>query len=369
MSGVSHAHENLGFLGAGIRIAIIDTGVDYHHPDLGGCFGPNCKVEFGHDFVGDSFNPRNGTRPQPDSDPDDPKGHGTHVAGIVGANGVIKGVAPEATLGAYKIFGIEGPTRSDITVAALERAFQDNAQVVNASLGSAFGWPTGPHAEAIENLTASGAIVVASAGNEDELGLHAVASVGAADSALSIASFDNESIQLSTATTSSGLTVLHMPFWGRAIQNRRLTSGTFPLQATDPRHGCTALPANSAAGQVLIMRRGQCNYRAKAENAENAGAVALLIYNNRNGRTFSTRIDGPLWLEFLSLSFQGKRATQSRRTHFREHAAISFNEDVGLEPYFRASKISTRLPWPDGNADSQTRYWRTWGTNSLDLSN
>ena len=79
MSGVSHAHENLGFLGAGIRIAIIDTGVDYHHPDLGGCFGPNCKVEFGHDFVGDSFNPRNGTRPQPDSDPDDPKGHGTHA--------------------------------------------------------------------------------------------------------------------------------------------------------------------------------------------------------------------------------------------------------------------------------------------------
>ena len=342
MSGVTHAHENLGLLGRGIRIAVIDTGVDYHHPDLGGCFGPNCKVEFGHDFVGDNFNPRNGTRPQPDSDPDDPKGHGTHVAGIVGANGVIKGVAPEATLGAYKIFGVEGPTRSDITVAAIERAFQDNAQVVNASLGSAFGWPTGPHAEAIDNLTAAGAIMVASAGNEDELGLHAVASVGAVDGALSIASFDNESLQLSTATTSNGLTVLHMPFWGRAIQSGPLTSGSFPIQSTEPVQGCTALPPNSATGRVLIMRRGQCSYRVKAQNAETAGAAALLIYNNRNGRVFSARIDGTpmIGIPVSFVSGQTGSAIVNELTS-GSTVTLSFSEDVGLEPYFRASKIST----------------------------
>ena len=342
MSGVAYAHQTLGLLGTGIRIAVIDTGVDYHHPDLGGCFGPNCKVEFGYDFVGDNFNPRNGTRPRPDNDPDDPKGHGTHVAGIVGANGVVKGVAPEATLGAYKIFGVEGPTRSDITVAALERAFQDNAQVINASLGSAFGWPTGPHAEAIDNLTAAGAMVVASAGNEDELGLHAVASVGAVDSALSIASFDNESLQLSTATTSNGLTVLHMPFWGNAVQGGRLTSGTYPVQRTDPRHGCDALPANSAVGRVLIMRRGRCNYRAKAENAENAGAAALLIYNNRNGRIYSARIDGTpiIGMPVSFLSGQTGNAIANDLTS-GSTVAISFSDDVGLEPYYRASKIST----------------------------
>ena len=70
--------------GTGINIGIIDTGVDYTHPDLGGCFGVNCKVAGGYDFFNNDANPMD----------DSGQGHGTHVASIAAGNGILKGVAP-----------------------------------------------------------------------------------------------------------------------------------------------------------------------------------------------------------------------------------------------------------------------------------
>ena len=102
MTGADIAQSQLGYTGQGIRVAIVDTGIDYNHPDLGGCFGPGCRVTTGYDFVGDAFNadstsPSYNPVPVPDPNPDDCAGHGTHVAGIVGANGAVKGVAPDVT--------------------------------------------------------------------------------------------------------------------------------------------------------------------------------------------------------------------------------------------------------------------------------
>ncbi|KAI8055188.1 peptidase S8/S53 domain-containing protein, partial [Syncephalis plumigaleata] len=94
--------------GTGYKIGIIDSGVDYLHPDLGGCFGAGCKIAYGYDFVGDAYTGMN--EPRPDADPmDECNGHGTHVAGIIGASSSIApGVAPGATLGAYRVFGCQG---------------------------------------------------------------------------------------------------------------------------------------------------------------------------------------------------------------------------------------------------------------------
>jgi hypothetical protein len=86
--------------------------------------------------------------PVPDPDPDDCNGHGTHVAGIVGANGDVVGVAPEVTFGAYRVFGCEGSTTADIMIAAMERALADGMDVLNMSIGSAFQWPQYPTAVA-----------------------------------------------------------------------------------------------------------------------------------------------------------------------------------------------------------------------------
>src|SRR5204862_58319 len=81
-------HSDLGLTGRGVRVAVMDTGIDFDHPDLGGCFGRGCRVEKGYDFVGDAFN-GDDLSPivAPDPIPDDCNGHGTHVAGIIGAHG------------------------------------------------------------------------------------------------------------------------------------------------------------------------------------------------------------------------------------------------------------------------------------------
>ena len=92
MTGADIAQSELGLTGRGVRVAVIDSGIDYDHPDLGGCFGRGCRVAKGFDLVGDAFNRRRASPsfnpvPTPDPFPDDCDGHGTHVAGIIGANG------------------------------------------------------------------------------------------------------------------------------------------------------------------------------------------------------------------------------------------------------------------------------------------
>src|SRR5262249_21448212 len=145
MTGADIAQSELGLIGRGVTVAVMDTGIDYNHPDLGGCFGPDCRVTAGYDFVGDDFDSSSldpaHLVPHPDPDPDDCNGHGTHVSGIIGANGGIKGVAPEVTFHAYRVFGCQGSTSSDIILAAMEMVLEDGADVLNMSLGSSLSWP------------------------------------------------------------------------------------------------------------------------------------------------------------------------------------------------------------------------------------
>jgi len=117
-TGADIAQSELGYTGAGIKVAVMDTGIDYDHPDLGGDgvarsnsdHFPTDRVAYGYDLVGDAFNadtasPYYNPVPTPDAYPDDCYGHGTHVAGIIGANGTVKGVAPDVTFGSYRVFG------------------------------------------------------------------------------------------------------------------------------------------------------------------------------------------------------------------------------------------------------------------------
>jgi len=300
MTGADIAQSELGFTGKGIKVAVMDTGIDYHHPDLGGCFGPGCRVATGWDFVGDAFNadptsPRYNPNPSPDPDPDDCSGHGTHVAGIIGADGKVKGVAPEVTFGAYRVFGCEGSTLSDIMLAAMERALADGMQVLNMSIGSAFQWPQYPTAAASDRLVNAGMVVVASIGNSGANGLYSGGAPGVGEKVIGVASYDNTGIMLNTFTVSPDDAVIgYTPATGAPLPT---TEGTYPMArtgtVTSTADACTALPPASLTGKVALIRRGTCSFYVKAMNAQNAGAAAVVLYNNVAGRISPTVAGSP----------------------------------------------------------------------------
>ena len=199
--------------GEKIKIAVIDTGIDYTHANFGGpgtiaaynaanatdtlpanaaLFGPAApRVKGGFDFVGDNYNadpndPAFQPVPHPDPNPLDCNGHGSHVAGTAAGSGVLAngstytgpynattisgnswtigpGVAPKADIYGLRVFGCEGST--DVTVDAIEWAVDHDMDVINMSLGSSFGTADDPSAVASTNAAKSGVIVVTSAGN------------------------------------------------------------------------------------------------------------------------------------------------------------------------------------------------------------
>ena len=173
--------------GQGVKIGIIDTGVDYTHSDLGGCLGASCKVVGGYDFVND------------DSDPYDDAGHGTHVASIVAGNGVLKGVAPDASIYAFKVLDAFGNGYSDDIIAGIERAidpnqdgdFSDHLDVINLSLGIIGGNPDDPSSVAIDRAVSNGVVAVVAAGNEGPY-LQSIRSPGTARKAITVAASDKQ---------------------------------------------------------------------------------------------------------------------------------------------------------------------------------
>lgn len=146
--GSGTVHDN-GNKGTGVKVGVIDSGVDYTHPDL------DANYAGGYDF-------HNG-----DSDPMDDNGHGTHVSGTIAAEddgaGVV-GVAPEAKIYAYKVLGSNGSGSYSDVVAALEKAVNDGIQITNNSYGSS-GDPGSTVKAAFDNSAALGMLHIAAAGN------------------------------------------------------------------------------------------------------------------------------------------------------------------------------------------------------------
>jgi minor extracellular serine protease Vpr len=294
MTGADVAQSELGYTGAGVKVAVMDTGIDYNHPDLGGCFGPGCRVAKGWDFVGDAYNaddtsPSYNPVPLPDPDPDDCNGHGTHVAGIVGANGTVTGVAPGVTFGAYRVFGCEGSTTDDIMLAAMERVFKDKMQVLNMSIGSPYEWPESPTAVAASRLVKKGIVVVASIGNNGANGLYSAGAPGLGEDVIGVASFDNTH-NTANIFEVNGTDIGYFPM---AFSGPVPTSGTEEIVYVGRACNVDLPLLADPSGKVALIVRGSCTFGEKATNAINAGASAVVIYNSSPGN-FSGTLGGQI---------------------------------------------------------------------------
>lgn len=314
MTGADIVQSELGFDGSGLRVGVIDTGVDYDHPDLGGSGVedgtdfPTEKVPYGYDFVGDDYNadtssPSYQPEPAPDDDPDDCHGHGTHVAGIAAADGDpaadepgVRGVAPGAQIGAYRVFGCGGSTTADIILAALERAYDDGMDVVNMSLGAAFTtWPQYPTAAASDALVDDGVVVVASIGNSGADGTWSAGAPGVGEKVIGVASFDN--VKYSARTFTASPDDRAFPYGPATGAPEPPDEGSLPMSRTGtpdvPDDACdTAGEVPDLTGTAALVRRGECTFYEKASNAEAAGAEAVVIYNNVPG-SFSPTVQPP----------------------------------------------------------------------------
>ncbi|MDQ7828017.1 MAG: S8 family serine peptidase [Armatimonadota bacterium] len=298
--------------GEGIRIGVIDTGIDIRNP----CFGDKgYQAPAGFPRTD---NPENAAfvnnkvivaRAYPAEGPDsarDTHGHGSHVAGTAACNhrtratfqGVrfeISGVAPRAFLGNYNVFPNEAESASDEQIiAAIEDAVRDGMHVINMSLGgAALPNVADPLVEATNNAARAGVVPAVAAGNSGP-GAQTITSPGTAPGAITAGASTNPHFvgQPVSVTAPANPPADLQNFGGAAGDFRTYDTQTEALYAwwagtTDsPGTACTATdptPAVSVRGKIALIARGACTFTEKITNAQNAGAVGVLIYNNVAG--------------------------------------------------------------------------------------
>jgi len=337
--GAPTAWQNTGATGSGVKVASLDTGIDYTHADFGGPgttaawdyafahstvdpaadptlaaeFGPSApRVKGGTDFVGNDYNANNPSSvPQPDKNPLDCNGHGSHTAGTLAGSGVTNtgatysgpyngsistnpadwkvfpGVAPQADIYAYRVFGCAGS--SSIVDLAINQAVLDGMNVISMSLGSDFGGTNDPTSVASQNAVNDGISVVASAGNAGGNG-YMVGSPSTANGVLSVAAMDGTTptfpgghFALSTGTTLDAINAN-----GATFSNGLTLPVVVVHDSSQPGGvslGCStaAFQAANVAGKLAVVQRGTCARVAKAIFGSDAGAAAVAMINNASG--------------------------------------------------------------------------------------
>ena len=328
-AGMGHAD------GTGMRIGIIDSGIDYIHADFGGSgllsdyqanktavvpdqYFPSAKVVGGTDLAGDAYNGHN--VPVPGPDPMDCDAHGTHVAGIAAGFGVTStgatftgpydgtvpfsslrihpGVAPKALLYAIRVFGCGGST--SLVTQAIDWALDPNQNgnlsqhldVVNISIGSTYGIVDDPEVAATDAAVAVGMSVVVAAGNEGNV-YFICDSPGSSDRATTVAASDDDGFTAEWFRVNSPVGIAGFYFdivpvsyggalsYGGVPPAGGLTGNVVLAHNGANTDACTALTNGAAiTGNIAIFDPSGCSSAVTSKNAQNAGAIAAIqIFN------------------------------------------------------------------------------------------
>ncbi|KAF6786177.1 subtilisin-like serine protease pr1c [Colletotrichum sojae] len=284
-----------GYTGKGIRIGVVDSGIDYTHPALGGCFGEGCLVAYGRDLTGDDYFPPES--PSPDADPyDGCVGHGTHVAGIIAAqvNEMgFTGAAPDVTIGAYRAWGCGQQTTNDVLLAGFNAAFEDGSDLISCSAGYYTGWATDPWGIVASRIAAQGVPVIVAPGNSGSSGMWLSAFPATGVNVTAVGSVDNVETPhlLAAASYSVGNSTVSLRAFGFLGGGPAyLGNVTLPLWAvgndTSTDDACKPLPDSTPdlSSKVVLLRvadTSNCYSSRQAINIAAKGGKYLLFYGQR----------------------------------------------------------------------------------------
>lgn len=259
-----------GFDGRGIKIAVIDTGVDYNHPDLFG-FGPEGKVVGGFNFINEGEPPL------------DTNGHGTQVAGVIAADGILKGVAPKAKILAYKVSEDGGGVSSDLIIKAIDRSIEDGADIINISLG--VNKTNSNIDKTVDKALQKGIIVITAAGNDGPTP-KTIGSPGKNPGSITVgATYNNLTSSLIATLDVNEKPYTVIPMAGTAKLDKPIT-GKIVFGGYGKEEELKKINATDA---ILLVERGSdvegemLYFSIKEKNAANAGAKAMIVYNNQPG--------------------------------------------------------------------------------------
>jgi minor extracellular serine protease Vpr len=294
--------------GAGIKVGVIDSGIDQTHPFLqpnAGMVMPQGFPKGDERFTSNKVIVAKVFSQDPRQTAQAVESHGTHVSGTIAGkagtmptlgNSPLSGVAPGAYLGNYNVFpGDVANAKSLFIAKAVEEAVADGMDVLNLSLGGT------PHKGAdlldmtVNAATDAGVVVVISAGNEGP-GNNTVGSPGTADKVITVAATTNShtfSISLENSALEQGQT-LATSGDGNGKVTEQLTGelDVWSNYAGGDKLACSAISGKPLDGKIALIQRGSCNFSIKINNATAAGASAVVIYQNSDSSPIPMATDG-----------------------------------------------------------------------------
>ncbi|MEC1743973.1 S8 family serine peptidase [Schinkia azotoformans] len=270
--------------GKGVKVGVIDTGIDYTHGDL------QRNYQGGFDLVDEDEDPMETVKSQGEATL-----HGSHVAGIIGANGKYLGVAPDAEIYAYRALGPGGVGTSDQVIAAIEKAVEDGMDIINLSLGSSVNGPDYPTSMALDKAVEKGVIAVTSNGNSGP-GLWTVGSPGTSEKAISVGA----------STPPLEIPVLELELVPNKTFILQPLQGSVPWNLTKSHKivfGGLGYPTEfpDVKDKIVLIERGEISFTEKVNNAYKKGAKAVLIFNNEEG-AFSGGLEEAITIPVVALT-------------------------------------------------------------------
>ncbi|MDF2038407.1 S8 family serine peptidase [Cytobacillus oceanisediminis] len=324
--------------GDGIKVGVLDTGIDYNHPDLQDAY------KGGYDFIDNDSDPmettykdwKNSGKPEinPSSGTAYYTEHGTHVSGTIAGvqkNSVdyaVKGVAPDVDLYGYRVLGPYGSGTSTSVLSGIEQAVADEMDVINLSLGASTNDPLYPTSVAVNNAMLSGVVAVVAAGNngpdEKTLGAPGAAAlgitVGASEFSMEIPTF--------ASLRANGESFHNVMLLGKNFSDKLKDLQNQSKQIVYAGLGNAAdFEGKDLTGKIALIQRGEIAFADKVKHAKEAGADAVIIYNNADGEIQAYLGEGTAFIP----SFRMTKADGERLKELGDDVTLTFGELVSTQ--------------------------------------